>query len=57
MSALNGDKSRFQRLRKASLLRRDRSRLALAQMRTKAPRTPAGTDGADASPARKVETP
>ena len=57
MSALNGDKSRFQRLRKASLVRRDRSRLVLAQMRAKAPRTPAGADGADASPARKVETP
>lgn len=33
MSALNGDKARFQRQRKATLLRRERSRLALAGLR------------------------
>jgi hypothetical protein len=35
MSALNGDKARFQRIRKASLQRR--SRLLLAAIRTPAP--------------------
>lgn len=33
MSALNGDKARFQRLRKAGLLRRDRARAAYAAMK------------------------
>ncbi len=44
MSALNGDKSRFQRLRKAGLLRRHRSRLAMAAMRLAAAQQPAGSE-------------
>jgi hypothetical protein len=56
MSALNGDKARFQRLRKAGLRRRDRSRLALTAARGEAARIRAGADGAQASPAKKSET-
>ena len=33
MSKLNGDRARFQRLRKAGLLRRDRARAAYAAMK------------------------
>jgi hypothetical protein len=36
MSELNGDKARFQRLRKAGLLRRDRARAAYAVMKRQA---------------------
>jgi hypothetical protein len=56
MSALNGDKARFQRLRKAGLRRRDRSRLALALARGPAAAVPARAEGAEASPAKKTET-
>lgn len=38
MSALNGDKARYQRLRKAGLRRRERSRLAQVTMRAAAAR-------------------
>jgi len=44
MSALNGDKSRFQRLRKAGLRRRERSRLAMTAMRLAALQVPAGSE-------------
>ena len=37
MSALNGDKARFQRQRKAGLRRRERSRAAQAALRLAAP--------------------
>ncbi len=37
MSAPNGDKARFQRLRKAGVHRREKSRLALAAQRVAAP--------------------
>lgn len=43
MSALNGDKARFQRLRKAGLRRREQSRLALAGMRLAATRRQQGS--------------
>ena len=36
MSKLNGDRARFQRLRKAGLLRRDRARAAYAVLKTQA---------------------
>jgi hypothetical protein len=54
MSKLNGDKARFQRLRKAGLLRRDRARAAFASMK----RQPAGsgtTSGNVAAEARGLE--
>ena len=41
MSELNGDKARFQRLRKAGLLRRERARAAYAAMKR-----PSTADGA-----------
>jgi hypothetical protein len=48
MSALNGDKSRFQRLRKAGLRRRQRARLTLAALRARLPGARAGSEGAQA---------
>jgi hypothetical protein len=48
MSKLNGDKARFQRLRQASLLRRQRSRLTLAAIRARVPGAQAGPEGAEA---------
>lgn len=51
MSALNGDKARFQRLRKENLRRRDRSRVALAAMRSAAIRpVPGGGVDSDGGP-------
>ena len=45
MSALNGDRSRFQRLRKAGVHRRERARAAMAAMRlAAAPRAAASED-------------
>lgn len=44
MSELNGDKARFQRLRKAGLRRRERARQARAAMRHDARRTHRGSD-------------
>jgi len=43
MSALNGNKSRFQRLRKAGLRRRDKSRLVVAAMQLAAAERAAGS--------------
>jgi len=43
MSALNGDKARFQRLRKAGVHRRERSRLTLAALRQAARLAPGST--------------
>jgi hypothetical protein len=55
MSKLNGDKARFQRLRKATLLRRLRSRRTLAGLLAHVPDAQAGstavkTGGAAARP-------
>ena len=47
MSRLNGDKSRFQRLRKAGLLRRQRAKLTLAALRARVPDAQAGSNGAE----------
>jgi len=47
MSKLNGDKARFQRLRKAGLLRRDRARAAFAVMKRQPAASPA-TSGNEA---------
>ena len=44
MSKLNGDKARFQRLRKAGLLRRDRARAAFAVMKRPSTANPAASD-------------
>jgi hypothetical protein len=44
MSELNGDKARFQRLRKAGLRRRERARQARAAMQDDARRTHRGSD-------------
>jgi hypothetical protein len=44
MSELNGDKARFQRLRKAGLRRRQRARQAWAAMRREATRIHPGSD-------------
>jgi len=52
MSALNGDKSRYQIQRKARLLRRTRSRLALAAMRAQAASVQADSGGAVAAGGR-----
>jgi hypothetical protein len=51
MSASNGDRSRFQRRRKAGLRRRDLSRLALAAVHAQAASVQEGpgTAGADAA--------
>ena len=49
MSALNGDKSRHRRQRKATLLRRTRSRLALAAMKAQTVRAQGGPAGSAAS--------
>jgi hypothetical protein len=48
MSALNGDRARFQRRRKAGLKRRERSRLAAATLRLQAASVVASVPGADA---------
>jgi hypothetical protein len=47
MSAVNGDKARFQRLRKAGLKRRERSRLAAAALRLHAVRATTDVPGAE----------
>ncbi|MBE3110979.1 MAG: hypothetical protein IMZ46_10785 [Acidobacteria bacterium] len=44
MSKLNGDKARFQRLRKAGLLRRQRARETWAAMQREATRIHPGSD-------------
>ena len=44
MSELNGDKARFQRLRKAGLQRRDRARAAYAVMKRQAAASHAAAD-------------
>jgi ABC-type uncharacterized transport system YnjBCD ATPase subunit len=44
MSELNGDKARFQRLRKAGLQRRDRARAAYAVMKRQAAASHAASD-------------
>jgi hypothetical protein len=47
MSKLNGDKSRFQRLRQASLRRRERARVTLAGLRAGVTGAPAASEGAE----------
>jgi hypothetical protein len=47
MSALNGDKARFQLRRKAGLKRREHSRLAAATLRLPAAGAVAGVSGAE----------
>ena len=56
MSQLNGDKARFQRERKAGLLRRDKARAAYAEM--KRPKVASqGADGEQTGGARgRLET-
>ena len=55
MSAVNGDKSRYQRLRQAGLRRREKSRLAMAAMRLVGTRGAAGPEetASDVGPAPK----
>jgi hypothetical protein len=48
MSELNGDKARFQRLRKAGLQRRDRARAAYAVMKRQAASSHAARNSAAA---------
>ncbi len=55
MSRLNGDKARFQRLRKAGLLRRQRARKVWAAMRREATGIHPATDSEQ--PARRAESP
>lgn len=57
MSELNGDKARFQRLRKAGLLRRQRARKVWAAMQREATRIQFGSNGEQSGGVRgRVET-
>jgi hypothetical protein len=57
MSELNGDKARFQRLRKAGLRRRDRARAAHAAMKRQlAASQPAGDSGQSGGARGRLET-
>ena len=56
MSELNGDKARFQRLRKASVHRRARSRVTLAELRLSARLPPGGESEAGGGPGQGSET-
>jgi hypothetical protein len=56
MSARNGDKARFQRLRKAGLRRRERSRQARVAMQDAARRRQ-GESNSEASPPTATTTP
>lgn len=57
MSELNGDKARFQRLRKAGLRRRDRARAAYAAMTRQSAARRATSDGEQSGGARgRLET-
>jgi hypothetical protein len=57
MSALNGDKARFQRRRKAGLKRREHSRLAAAAMRLQAASIAASVPGAESGRGRDGPAP
>jgi hypothetical protein len=57
MSALNGDKARFQRLRKAGLKRRERSRLAAAMLHREAAGVVTGVPGAEAGRGHEASAP
>jgi hypothetical protein len=57
MSELNGDKARFQRLRKAGLLRRDRARAVYAALKRQSAASQRPRDGEQSGGARgRLET-
>lgn len=57
MSELNGDKARFQRLRKAGLLRREKARATWAEMKRRNVANRGSTDGEQTGGARgRLET-